>query len=68
MATITSVTFQQFANDEYATIKFSDGLQYYAMCVYHDENMCIIYFNRKLTHIGLKDYSCKVLKEGVSIR
>lgn len=68
MVTIKQVVFQQFVNDEYASIEFSNGLQYFALVIYRDDNGAIIFFNKKLVRIALPSYEVKVLKEGVSIR
>ena len=68
MVTIKSILFQQFADDEYATIEFVNGAKYFALVIMREESFALIHFNKKLVRISLPEYEVKVLREGVSIR
>jgi len=68
MTTIKTLTIADFAGTEYATIIFSNGVQYFARVLDRMDSYVIIFFAGKLIRILLPSYECKVLAEGVSIR
>ena len=67
-APITSISIGTVVSTEDVLINFSNGASICARLVAQLEDSVLILHNHKLVRIFNADKSCKVLKEGVSIR